>query len=65
MKLRNIAKKNGKEVNLELQKERRKVIAPNQEFEVSDEWGKELLKITIEDKPIVEKVKEEKTNKEA
>ena len=65
MKLRNIAKKNGKEVNLELQKERRKVIAPNQEFEVSDERGKELLKITIEDKPIVEKVKEEKTNKEA
>lgn len=64
MKLKNIAKKNGKEVNLELRKEGRKIIAPNQEFEISDERGKELLKTTIDNQPIVEKVKEEKANKE-
>lgn len=60
MKLKNIAKKNGKEVNLSLQKGSRKVIIPNQEFEVSDERGKELLKTEIDGKPIVEKVKEVK-----
>jgi len=65
MKLRNIAKKNGKEVNLELKKEGRKIVAPNQEFEINDERAKELLKMAIEDKPIVEKVKEEKNSKEA
>lgn len=62
MKLKNIAKKNGKEVNLELQKERRKIITPNQEFEVSNERGKELLDIKIEGNPIVEKVKETQTS---
>lgn len=64
MKLRNIAKKNGKEINLDLRKERRLII-PNQEFEIADDRAKELLNIKIDNKPIVEKVKEEKiTNKE-
>lgn len=64
MKLRNIAEKNGKMINLQIGKYG-KVVVPNQEFEVTDEKGKELLNIKINEKPIVEKVKEEKVNKEA
>lgn len=64
MKLKNIARKEGQEVNLELTKEK-KLVTPNQEFEVSDERAKELLSMKIDEKPIVEKIKEEKTSKEA
>ena len=64
MKLRNIAEKNGKAINLQIGKYG-KVVAPNQEFEVPDEKGKELLNTKIDEKLIVEKVKEEKANKEA
>lgn len=64
MKLRNIAKKNEKAINLQIGKYG-KVVVPNQEFEVDDKKGKELLNIKIDEKPIVEKVKEEKVNKEA
>lgn len=64
MKLRNIAQKNGKAINLQIMKDNKRLVLANQEFEVSDEIGKDLLKQTIEDKAIVEKVKEEKVNKE-
>lgn len=64
MKLRNVAMKNGKNINLELEKEHL-IIVPNEEFEISDERGKELLKKKIDNNSIVEKVKEEKTSKEA
>ncbi len=68
MKLRNIAKKENKPLNINLRKED-KLILPNEEFEVSDDRAKELLKQTVEDKPIVEVVKDAKskleTNKEA
>ena len=65
MKLKNIAKKGGKEINLDLVKEN-KLIAPNQEFEVADERAEELLKKKIDNAPIVEQVKEAKpkSNKE-
>lgn len=68
MKLRNIAKKENKPLNINLRKED-KLILPNEEFEVNDDRAKELLGQTIEDKPIVEVVKDAKskleTNKEA
>jgi hypothetical protein len=68
MKLRNIAKKENKPLNINLRKED-KLILPNEEFEVSDDRAKELLEQTVEDKPIVEVVKDTKskleTNKEA
>lgn len=68
MKLRNIAKKENKPLNINLRKED-KLILPNEEFEVNDDRAKELLEQTVEDKPIVEVVKEAKskleTNKEA
>ena len=64
MKLRNIAQKNGKAINLQIMKDNKRLVLANQEFEVSDEIGKDLLKQTIEDKEILEKVKEEKVNKE-
>lgn len=68
MKLRNIAKKENKPLNINLRKED-KLILPNEEFEVSDGRAKELLEQTVEDKPIVEVVKDAKskleTNKEA
>lgn len=60
MKLKNIAEKQGKKINLELMKDKRKVILPNQEFEVNDELGKELLEKTIDNKLIVEVIKEQK-----
>lgn len=62
MKLRNITLKDGKPANLRLTKED-KTYLPNEEFEVSDERGKELLKLKVEDNPIVEKVKESKPQK--
>lgn len=61
MKLKNIAIKDGKPVNLKLKKED-KTYLPEEEFEVSNERGKELLKIEMDGKPIVEKVKEVKTS---
>mgnify|MGYP004649722675 CR=1 FL=1 len=68
MKLRNIAKKENKPLNINLRKED-KLILPNEEFEVNDDRAKELLEQTVEDKPIVEVVKDAKskleTNKEA
>lgn len=68
MKLRNIAKKENKPLNINLRKED-KLILPNEEFEVNDDRAKELLGQTVEDKPIVEVVKDAKskleTNKEA
>lgn len=68
MKLRNIAKKENKPLNINLRKED-KLILPNEEFEVNDDRAKELLEQTVEDKPIVEVVKDTKskleTNKEA
>lgn len=68
MKLRNIAKKENKPLNINLRKEE-KLILPNEEFEVNDDRAKELLGQTVEDKPIVEVVKDAKskleTNKEA
>ena len=64
MKLKNIAKKNGKEINLQIGKYG-KIVAPNQEFEVDDKKGKELLNQKIDNNPIVEKIKEEKVSKEA
>lgn len=64
MKLKNIATKNGKEINLQIGKYG-KVVTPKQEFEVNDAKGKELLNKKIDNQPIVEKVKEEKVNKEA
>lgn len=63
MKLRNIAKKNGKEINLQLKKEGR-IIAPAQEFEVDDVRAKELLNMKIDNNPIVEIVKETKITKD-
>ena len=60
MKLRNIAIKNSKEINLDLIKEKQ-LIVPNQAFEVSDERAKELLAVKIEGNPIVEQIKEIKT----
>lgn len=59
MKLKNITIKDGKPANLRLEKED-KTYLPEEEFEVSNERGKELLKIEIDNKPIVEKVKETK-----
>lgn len=56
MKLKNIATKNEKAINLQIGKYG-KIIVPNQEFEIDDTKGKELLKRTIDEKPIVEKVK--------
>ena len=64
MKLKNIAKKSGKEINLQIGKYG-KVVVPNQEFEVDDAKGKKLLNQKIDNNPIVEKVKEEKVSKEA
>lgn len=64
MKLKNIAAKNGKAINLQIGKYGR-VVVPNQEFELEDSKAKELLNTKINEKPIVEKVKEEKVNKEA
>ena len=55
MKLKNIAKENNKTVNLQIKKADL-FIRPNEEFEVDDKYAKELLKTTIEDNPIVEKV---------
>lgn len=63
MKLKNITIKDGKQANLKLKKED-KIYLPEQEFEVSNERGKELLKIEIDGKPIVEKVKEPKESTE-
>lgn len=58
MKLRVIAKtENMKSANLQLKKEG-KVYLPNEEFEVDNERGKELLKIKWEGNSIVEEVKE-------
>ncbi len=62
MKLRNITLKDGKPANLRLKKED-KTYLPNEEFEISDERGKELLKLEIDGKPIVEKIKESKLPK--
>ncbi len=59
MKLKNVTLKDGKPANLRLKKED-KMYLPNEEFEVSNERGKELLKLEIDGKPIVEKVKESK-----
>lgn len=59
MKLKNVTLKDGKPANLNLKRED-KTYLPGEEFEVSDERGKELLKLEIDDKPIVEKVKEAK-----
>ena len=59
MKLKNVTLKDGKPANLRLKKED-KTYLPNEEFEVSNERGKELLKLKIDDNPIVEKVKEPK-----
>lgn len=64
MKLRNIATKNRKAINLQIGKYG-EIVLPNQEFELEDSKAKELLSRKIDDKPIVEKVKEEKVNKEA
>lgn len=65
MKLRNIATKGGKAINLAvLINDRRKLVIPNQEFEISDARTKELLKQKIDNKPIVELVKELKKDKE-
>ncbi len=64
MKLKNIAKKNGKAINLQIGKYG-KIVVPNQEFEVDDKKGKELLNQKIDNNPIVEKLKEEKVSKEA
>lgn len=61
MKLKNVTLKDGKLANLKLKKED-KTYLPGEEFEVSNERGKELLKIEIDGKPIVEKVKENKNN---
>lgn len=63
MKLKNITIKEGKPANLKLKKED-KTYLPEQEFEVSNERGKELLKMEIDGKPIVEKVKESKESTE-
>lgn len=63
MKLKNVTLKDGKTANLRLKKED-KTYLPNEEFEVSDERGKELLKIEIDGNPIVEKVKEAKPQKQ-
>lgn len=60
MKLKNITIKDGKPANLRLKKED-KTYLPGEEFEVSNERGKELLKIELDGNPIVEKVKEVKT----
>ena len=63
MKLRNIARKEGKQVNLELKQEK-EVIAPNKEFEIENtDRAKELLNIKIDNEPIVELVKDLKENK--
>lgn len=59
MKLKNITIKDGKPANLRLEKED-KIYLPGEEFEVSNERGKELLKVVIDNNPIVEKVKETK-----
>lgn len=64
MKLRNVAAKEGKAINLQIGKYG-KVVIPNQEFEVDEVKGKELLNTKIDNKPIVEKIKEEKASKEA
>lgn len=63
MKLKNITIKEGKPANLKLKKED-KIYLPEQEFEVSNERGKELLKMEIDGEPIVEKVKEPKESTE-
>ena len=58
MKLRVIAKDSKmKEANLQLKKEK-KFYLHNEEFEVNDERGKELLDTKWEGNPIVEEVKE-------
>ena len=58
MKLRVIAKNSQmKDANLHLKKEN-KFYLHNQEFEVEDERGKELLNTKWEGNPIVEEVKE-------
>lgn len=64
MKLKNVAQKQGKAINLELVKDGKRLIIANQEFEINDEIAKELLKQTIDGKPIVEKVKEDKVKGE-
>lgn len=64
MKLKNIAQKNGKAINLELVKDGKRLIIANQEFEINDERAKELLKKTVDGKPIVEKLKEDKAKGE-
>ena len=63
MKLRVIAKNSQmKNANLHLKKEN-KFYLHNQEFEVVDERGKELLNTKWEGNPIVEEVKEQAKSK--
>lgn len=62
MKLMNITLKNGKSANLNLKKED-KMYLPNEEFEVSEERGKELLEIKIDGNPIVKEIIEVKETK--
>lgn len=65
MKLRVIAKdEKGKEVSIKLKKEE-KFLMPNEEFEVDDERGKELLRIKYVNSPIVEKIEISTKNKKA
>lgn len=65
MKLRAIAKdEKGKEVSIKLKKEE-KFLMPNEEFEVDDERGKELLGIKYVNSPIVEKIEMQTKNKKA
>mgnify|MGYP006958768970 FL=1 len=63
MKLKNIAKKNNKSINLQLKKVNLFII-PDEEFEVDDKYAKELLNTTIDDKPIVEKLAVSKPKEE-
>lgn len=63
VKLRVIAKDSQmKKANLELKKEN-KFYLPDEEFEISDEKGKELLNTKWEGNPIVEEVKEQTRTK--
>lgn len=63
VKLRVIAKDSQmKKANLELKKEN-KFYLPDEEFEISDEKGKELLNTKWEGNPIVEEVKEQTRSK--
>lgn len=66
MKLKNIALKNGKPINLGITfPDEKKLVLPNEVFEIDDAKAKALLEINIEGKPVVELVKAPKpTTKE-